>query len=48
VIVIMENIGDEAQSFAGSVQKRVPKGLNPVAIELHDSLFSGGVRVSLK
>ncbi|GGO26958.1 DUF4352 domain-containing protein [Microbispora bryophytorum] len=89
IVITVENIGDEAQSFAGSVQKLidadgreyeadtgaalwlkdsksmyeqinpglsvdgtvvfdVPKGLNPVAIELHDSLFSGGVRVSLK
>lgn len=89
IVITVENIGDEAQSFAGSVQKLidadgreyeadtgaalwlkdskslyeqinpglsvdgtvvfdVPKGLNPVAIELHDSLFSGGVRVALK
>ncbi|MCT9932486.1 DUF4352 domain-containing protein [Planotetraspora sp. A-T 1434] len=31
----------------GTVVFDVPKGLNPVAIELHDSMFSGGVRISL-
>ncbi|MGX1779010.1 DUF4352 domain-containing protein [Nocardia brasiliensis] len=26
----------------------VPKGTDPAAIEFHDSMFSGGVRVALK
>ncbi|WP_435830900.1 DUF4352 domain-containing protein [Microtetraspora glauca] len=35
-------------SVRGVVLFDVPKGTEPVAIELHDSVFSGGVKVSLK
>ncbi|MET8000319.1 DUF4352 domain-containing protein [Nonomuraea glycinis] len=88
VHVTVENIGDEGQSFFGSVQKLhadgkefdvdtgaaiyledskslyekinpgnkvrgivvfdVPKSVKPDSIELHDSMFSGGVRVDLR
>ncbi|NUR91590.1 MAG: DUF4352 domain-containing protein [Nonomuraea sp.] len=89
VHVTVENIGDEAQSFLGNVQKLydakgreyeasaeaalylkdskslyeqinpgnkvdgivlfdIPKNVEPAEIELHDSMFSDGVRVSLR
>lgn len=51
-----DNSGDEAflneinpgNSVTGNVVFDVPKGVTPVTAELHDSAFSGGVKVSLQ